>query len=145
MKSPRKRQSPGRKVFRCAIYTRESTHAPDGEKGKSLVRQREVVEAFIATRKRQGWICLPHVYEERGPSAATPRPPALQSLLADVEAGKVDCVVVYTIDRLSRSLSGHEKLLAVFRRYGVTVVTVWPTLFLVWGDRLEDGWLADST
>jgi hypothetical protein len=53
-------------------------------------------------------------------------------------------VVVQTIDCLSHSLSGHEGLLAVFRQYGVTVVTVWPTLFLVWGDRLEDGWLADA-
>ena len=143
MKSSRKRQSPGHKTFRCAVYTRVSTNVPDAEKGKSLVRQREAAEALVASRKRQGWVCLPEVYEERGPSAATPRPPALQSLLADVEAGKVDCVVVHTIDCLSHSLSGHEKLLATFRRYGVTVVTVWPTLFLVWGDRLEDGWLAD--
>jgi len=54
--------------------------------------------------------------------------------MADVEAGKVDCVVIHTFDRLTRSLSGHAKLLALFRRYGVTAVTVLPTLFFVWGD-----------
>jgi DNA invertase Pin-like site-specific DNA recombinase len=70
--------------------------------------------------------------------------PTLQSLLADIEAGKVDCVVIHTVDRLSRSHSCHAKAFALFRRYGVTVVTVLPTLFLVWGDRLEDGWLADA-
>ena len=144
MKTTRKRRRPaGPKTFRCAAYTREATNDEDGHKWSSLPRQREAVQAFIASRKRQGWVCLPDVYEDSGQSGATLQRPALQRLLADVEASKVDCVVIHTVDRLSRSLSGHEKLLAMFRRHGVTVVTVLPTLFLVWGDRLEDGWLAD--
>ena len=56
----------------------------------------------------------------------------------------MDCVVIHTVDRLLCCLSCHANVLALFRRYGVTVVTVLPTLFLVWGDRLEDGWLADA-
>jgi site-specific DNA recombinase len=145
MKTQRKRRCPpGPKAFRCAVYIREATDHEGGRKWNSLPRQREAIQAFIASRKRQGWVCLPDAYEDSGQSGMTQERPALQSLLADVEAGKVDCVVIHTVDRLSRSISCHAKALALFRQYGVTVVTVLPTLFLVWGDRLEDGWLADA-
>jgi site-specific DNA recombinase len=145
MKTQRKRRrSPGPKTFRCAVYIRDATDHEGGRKWNSLPRQREAIQAFIASRKRQGWVCLPDVYEDSGQSGATLKRPALQRLLADVEAGKVDCVVIHTVDRLSRSISCHAKALALFRQHGVTVVTVLPTLFLVWGDRLEDGWLADA-
>jgi site-specific DNA recombinase len=145
MKTQRKRRRPaGPKTFRCAVYIREATDHEGGRKWNSLPRQREAIQAFVASRKRQGWVCLPEVYEDSGQSGATLKRPALQRLLADVETGKVDCVVIHTVDRLSRCLSCHAKAFALFRQYGVTVVTVLPTLFLVWGDRLEDGWLADA-
>ena len=104
MKTQRKRRRPsGPKTFRCAVYIREATDHEGGRKWNSLPRQREAIEAFIASRKRQGWVCLPDVYEDSGQSGATLKRPALQRLLADVEAGKVDCVVIHTVDRLSRS------------------------------------------
>jgi site-specific DNA recombinase len=127
MKAPRKRQrqqSP--KTIRCAIYVRTAVDRGRATECNSIRRQRKAIRAFIAKHKSQGWVALPKIYEEVGQSAATMQRPALQELLADVQAGEVDCVVVHTFDRLTRSFSDQATLLAICDQYGVTLVTVSP-------------------
>ena len=89
---------------RCAIYMRKSTTQILDSDFNTLDAQREAGEAFIASQKHEGWVCLPERYDDGGYSGATADRPALQRLLREVKAGQVDCVVTYKIDRLSRSL-----------------------------------------
>jgi DNA invertase Pin-like site-specific DNA recombinase len=110
--------------MRCAIYTRKSTEEGLDQQFNSLDAQRDACEAYIASQTSEGWIALPAHYDDGGISGATLESPALQRLLADIEAGKVDVVVVYKIDRLSRALMDFAKLVDVFDRNHVTFVSV---------------------
>src|SRR4029077_15741427 len=90
---------------RCAIYTRKSPEEGLEQEFNSLLAQREACEAFITSQVHEGWVCLRAGYDDGGFSGATMGRPALQRLLADLTAGRVDIVVVYKIDRLTRSLT----------------------------------------
>ena len=87
--------------MRCAIYTRKSSEEGLAQEFSSLQAQREACEAFIASQRHEGWVCLRAGYDDGGFSGATMDRPALQQLLADITAGRVDIVVVYKIDRLT--------------------------------------------
>ncbi len=110
--------------IRCAIYTRKSTEEGLEQDFNSLDAQRESCAAYIVSQKAEGWLALPNRYDDGGYSGGTLERPALRQLLADIEAGKVDVVVVYKIDRLSRSLIDFARLVEVFDRKGVTFVSV---------------------
>ncbi|HEV7254759.1 MAG TPA: recombinase family protein [Mesorhizobium sp.] len=112
-----------RKV-RCAVYTRKSTDEGLEAEFNSLDAQREACEAFIASQRPEGWVLVPDRYDDGGVSGGTLERPALQRLLRDVEHGLVDVVVVYKIDRLSRSLSDFSKLVDLFDVHEVTFVSV---------------------
>ena len=90
----------------------------------SLDAQREACEAYVASQKAEGWLLVPDRYDDGGFSGGTLERPALQRLLADIEARRVDVVIVYKIDRLSRSLMDFAKLVEVFERNDVTFVSV---------------------
>ena len=92
-------------TVRCAIYTRKSSEEGLEQEFNSLQAQREACEAFIDSQRHEGWICLRAAYDDGGFSGATIDRPALKRLLADITAGRVDTVVVYKIDRLTRSLA----------------------------------------
>jgi site-specific DNA recombinase len=92
-------------TVRCAIYTRKSSEEGLEQEFNSLQAQREACEAFITSQRHEGWVCLPAGYDDGGFSGAKIDRPALQQLLADLTAGRVDIVVVYKIDRLTRSLA----------------------------------------
>jgi DNA invertase Pin-like site-specific DNA recombinase len=112
------------KVIRCAIYTRKSSDEGLELEFNSLNAQREACEAYILSQKAEGWTALRDEYDDGGYSGGTLERPALQRLLKDIEAGRVDVVVVYKIDRLSRSLMDFAKLVEVFDRKGVTFVSI---------------------
>src|SRR5881398_2834964 len=110
--------------FRCAVYTRKSTEEGLDQEFNSLDAQREACEAYIASQRAEGWLLVPDRYDDGGISGATLERPALKRLLADIEAQRVDVVVVYKIDRLSRALPDFVKLVEVFDRNKVTFVSV---------------------
>jgi site-specific DNA recombinase len=95
---------------RCAIYTRKSSEEGLEQEFNSLDAQREACEAYTASQKAEGWVLLRDRYDDGGFSGGTLERPALKHLLADIEAGLIDVVVVYKIDRLSRSLMDFAKL-----------------------------------
>ena len=109
---------------RCAVYTRKSSEEGLEMEFNSLDAQREACEAYIASQKPEGWTLVPDRYDDGGVSGGTLERPALKWLLADIERGQVDVVVVYKIDRLSRSLMDFAKLVEVFERRNVTFVSV---------------------
>src|SRR6476661_5316998 len=110
--------------LRCAVYTRKSSEDGLEQELNSLDAQREACEAYIASQKPEGWVLVPDHYDDGGISGATLERPALQQLIADIEAKRVDVVVVYKIDRLSRALMDFAKLVEVFDRNNVTFVSV---------------------
>lgn len=110
--------------LRCAIYTRKSTEEGLEQNFNSLQAQREAAEAFIASQRAAGWVALDQRYDDGGFTGAHLDRPALQRLLADVKAGGVDCVVVYKVDRLSRSLLDFARLMSLFDRHNVSFVSV---------------------
>ena len=114
---------PVRKL-RCAVYTRKSSEEGLEQEFNSLHAQREAGLACIASQKSEGWIALPDHYDDGGISGGTLERPALRRLLLDVEAGLIDVIVVYKIDRLSRSLTDFARLVEVFERHNVTFVSV---------------------
>ena len=99
---------------RCAIYTRKSTDEGLEKEFNTLEAQREAGENYIRSMKHQGWVALPEHYDDGGYSGGNLKRPALKQLLADVEAGKVDMIVVYKIDRLTRSLLDFAQLVQTF-------------------------------
>src|SRR3954468_6045011 len=99
---------------RCAIYTRKSTEEGLEQDFNTLQAQREAAEAYILSQKQSGWHTLPETYDDGGCSGATLDRPALARLLYAVEAHQLDCVVVYKVDRLSRSLLDFARLLSLF-------------------------------
>jgi len=110
--------------LRCAIYTRKSTEEGLDRAFNTLDAQRDGCEAYIASQRAEGWVLVPDRYDDGGFSGATLERPALRQLLADIEAGRVDVIVVYKIDRLSRALMDFAKLVEVFDQHGVTFVSV---------------------
>jgi site-specific DNA recombinase len=112
------------KQVRCAIYTRKSSEEGLDQAFNSLHAQREAAEAFIASQRHEGWVCLPERYDDGGYSGGNTERPALRRLMADIEAGKVDAVVVYKVDRLSRSLLDFARLMGTFERHNVSFVSV---------------------
>jgi len=111
-------------TLRCAVYTRKSTEEGLEQEFNSLDAQREAGEAYIASQKHEGWVCLPDRYDDGGFTGGNMDRPALQRLVADIEAGKVDCIVVYKVDRLSRSLIDFAKIMDVLERQCVSFVSV---------------------
>jgi site-specific DNA recombinase len=111
-------------AVRCAIYTRKSSEEGLEQEFNSLQAQREACEAFINSQRHEGWVCLPAGYDDGGFSGATMERPALQRLLADITAGRVDTVVVYKIDRLTRSLADFAKIVEIFDGRGASFVSV---------------------
>ena len=109
---------------RCAVYTRKSSEEGLEQEFNSLHAQREACEAYVASQKPEGWVLLRGQYDDGGFSGGTLERPGLTALIADIEEGLVDVVVVYKIDRLSRSLADFAKLVEVFDRHGVTFVSV---------------------
>ena len=109
---------------RCAIYTRKSTDENLDNGFNSLDAQREAAEAYVASQRHEGWLALPARYDDGGFSGGSMERPALLRLLEDVEAGRTDCVVVYKVDRLSRSLLDFAKIIETFDRRGVFFVSV---------------------
>jgi site-specific DNA recombinase len=110
--------------LRCAIYTRKSSEEGLEMEFNSLEAQREACEAYIISQRGEGWILVPDRYDDGGVSGGTLDRPALKRLLIDVEAGRIDVVVVYKVDRLSRSLLGFHKLIEMFERRKTTFVSI---------------------
>jgi site-specific DNA recombinase len=115
--------SPHQKL-RCAVYTRKSSEEGLEMEFNSLEAQREACEAYITSQRGEGWILVPDRYDDGGVSGGTLDRPALKRLLIDVEAGRIDIVVVYKVDRLSRSLLGFHKLIEIFERRKTTFVSI---------------------
>ena len=112
------------RTVRCAVYTRKSTEEGLQQDFNSLDAQREACEAYVTSQRAEGWTCLPDRYDDGGFSGGTLERPALDRLLNDIAAGQVDCVVVYKLDRLSRSLLDFTRLVEVFDAHGVSFVSV---------------------
>lgn len=111
-------------VARCAIYTRKSTSEGLDQDFNTLDAQRESAEAYIASQKGQGWECLPERYDDGGYTGGNVERPALKRLLADIEAGKVDVVVCYKVDRLTRSLTDFARLMEILDKHHASFVSV---------------------
>jgi len=112
------------RVVRCAIYARKSTEEGLAQPFNSLDAQRESAEAYISSQRHRGWTTLERRYDDGGYTGANLERPALRALLEDIESGQVDCVVVYKVDRLSRSLLDFARLIGVFEERGVSLVSV---------------------
>jgi len=117
-------EAPSSARLRCAIYTRKSTEEGLEQEFNSLDAQREAAEAFIQSQRREGWIALPEFYDDGGYTGGNMDRPALIRLLRAVEAGELDCVVVYKVDRLSRSLLDFTRMLSLFEKHKVSFVAV---------------------
>jgi site-specific DNA recombinase len=122
--SPKNGTANGVKTIRCGIYTRKSTEEGLEQEFNSLHAQREAAEAYITSQKEAGWKVLPDHYDDGGFSGGNLDRPALQRLLADIEARRLDCVVVYKVDRLSRSLLDFARVIDRFDQRSVSFVSV---------------------
>jgi site-specific DNA recombinase len=109
---------------RCAVYTRKSSEEGLEQQFNSLQAQREACEAFITSQRHEGWVCRPEGYDDGGFSGATMDRPALQRLLTDIAAGRVDTIVVYKIDRLTRSLADFAKIVEILDARSASFVSV---------------------
>lgn len=109
---------------RCAIYTRKSTEDGLEQEFNSLDAQRDSGESFIRSQIQEGWECLPDRYDDGGFTGGNMDRPALKRLLADIEAGRIDCVVVYKVDRLSRSLLDFARMMEAFEKHRISFVSV---------------------
>jgi site-specific DNA recombinase len=112
------------KRSRCAIYTRKSSEEGLDQDFNSLDAQREACAAFVQSQKHEGWTVVPTQYDDGGYSGGTMERPALERLLADIEANRIDVVVVYKVDRLTRALSDFAKLVEIFDRRNVSFVSI---------------------
>ena len=111
-------------VKRCAIYTRKSVDDGLDQEFNSLDAQREAGEAYIASQKANGWVCLPERYDDGGFSGGNTSRPALKQLMAECRAGNIDVILVYKIDRLSRSICDFAELTKFFDQYNVSFCSV---------------------
>ena len=109
---------------RCAVYCRVSTDERLDQEFNSIDAQKEAGHAYIASQRTEGWISVADDYDDPGFSGGNTDRPALKRLLADIERGQIDIVVVYKIDRLTRSLADFSKMVEVFERHGVSFVSV---------------------
>ena len=117
--------APGKnKTLRCAIYTRKSHEEGLEQEFNSLDAQRESAEHYIEAQRMRGWTALPDRYDDGGFSGGNMERPGLRRLLADIDAGKIDVIVVYKVDRLSRSLLDFMKMIDLFNEKGVSFVSV---------------------
>jgi site-specific DNA recombinase len=112
------------KQVRCAIYTRKSTEEGLQQEFNSLDAQRDSAESFIASQMHEGWTCLPTHYDDGGFTGGNMDRPAFKQMMEDIEAGKIDCVVVYKVDRLSRSLLDFSRIMEKFDQANVSFVSV---------------------
>jgi DNA invertase Pin-like site-specific DNA recombinase len=119
-----KANSAEQRIVRCAIYARKSTEEGLSQPFNSLDAQRESAEAYISSQRHMGWTALEQRYEDGGYTGANLERPALRALLDDIQSGQVDCVVVYKVDRLSRSLLDFARLIGIFEERGVSLVSV---------------------
>lgn len=108
----------------CAVYTRKSTEEGLEQDFNSLDAQREACLSYITSQKAEGWVPVMEAYDDGGYSGGTLERPALKRLMEDIKAGKVNIIVVYKIDRLTRALMDFSKLVEVFDQYGVTFVSI---------------------
>src|ERR1035441_9715490 len=115
---------PIKRKLRCAVYTRKSSEEGLEQEFNSLDAQREACEAYVTSQKHEGWTALPTLYDDGAYSGGTMDRPALQRMLDDIRAGKIDVVVVYKVDRLTRSLADFAKIVEVFDAQGVSFVSV---------------------
>jgi site-specific DNA recombinase len=120
----RKRAAPASKMIRCAIYTRKSTEDGLDQEFNSLDAQREACAAYITSQRHEGWLLAPGLYDDGGFSGGSMDRPALKRLLAEVEAGKVDVIVVYKVDRLTRSLADFAKIVEILDAKGASFVSI---------------------
>jgi site-specific DNA recombinase len=111
-------------MMRCAIYTRKSSEEGLAQEFNSLDAQRESAEAYIISQRHAGWTMVAEHYDDGGYTGANLDRPALERLLADIEAGRIDCVMVYKVDRLSRSLLDFARLMGIFEKHSVSLVSV---------------------
>src|SRR5207247_8489426 len=111
-------------LVRCAIYTRKSTEEGLEQEFNSLDAQREAGEAYVASQKSEGWTCLEARYDDGGFTGGNMERPALKRLLADIEAGLIEAVIVYKVDRLSRSLLDFARMMETFDKWHVSFVSV---------------------
>jgi len=109
---------------RCAIYTRKSSEEGLEQEFNSLAAQREACEAFIRSQRDEGWVLAKTRYDDGGFSGGNIERPALQDLLGDIRAGRIDIVVVYKVDRLTRSLADFARLVELFDAEAVSFVSV---------------------
>ena len=114
----------GKALIRCAIYTRKSSEDGLEQDFNSLDAQRESCEAFILSQKHEGWTALPGMYDDGGLSGGTLERPALKRILADIEGHRIDTVVVYKVDRLTRSLGDFARIVEIFDKRKVSFVSV---------------------
>src|SRR6266436_2044561 len=112
------------KLLRCAIYTRKSTEHGLELEFNSLDAQRDACEAYIKSQTSQGWRALPQHYDDPAYSGGNLDRPALQQLLKDIDGGRIDVIVVYKIDRLTRSLADFAKLVEAFDAKSISFVAV---------------------
>lgn len=118
------RQPSAPPMVRCAIYTRKSSEEGLEQEFNSLMAQREAAEAYILSQREQGWRALAEPYDDGGFSGGNMDRPALKRLLADVQARRIDCVVVYKVDRLSRSLLDFASIMGTLDKHNVSFVSV---------------------
>ena len=109
---------------RCAIYTRKSTNQRLEHDVNSLVTQREISSAYVKSQQYKGWVELPYRYDDGGHSGSGMDRPALSQLMQDIEAGEIDVVVVYKIDRLTRSLADFVRMIEIFDRRNIALVSI---------------------
>jgi len=128
---------------RVAIYTRKSTDEGLDQENNSLESQRELVEAYIASQRAEGWSALPGRYDDGGFSGGDTDRPAFQRLIQDVEAGKVDIVACYKLDRLSRSLLDFLRIMEFFEKHEVAFISVTQALLTRLGE--VDGRLQEAS
>lgn len=112
------------KEIRCAIYTRKSTTEGLEQEFNSLDAQRESCSSYIASQRHEGWVEIDKLYDDGGFTGGNMERPALKQLLEDIKAGMIDCIVVYKVDRLSRSLMDFSRIMDTFDKSGVSFVSV---------------------
>lgn len=115
---------PAAPAIRCAVYTRKSTEEGLEQEFNSLDAQREAGENYVKSQVGEGWTLLPTQYDDGGFTGGNMDRPALKRLMADIAAGKIDVVVVYKVDRLSRSLLDFAQMMQTFEKYKVSFVSV---------------------
>ena len=115
---------PEPRPLRCAIYSRKSTEEGLNQEFNTLEAQREAAEAYIRSQRHTSWTALADHYDDGGYTGANLERPALRKLLADIADSKIDCVLVYKVDRLSRSLLDFARLMEIFERHKVSLVSI---------------------